>query len=148
MSFKNDSKQCAEFVYNFALDGGAVSTIVLSGKAGQAALPDGAIVTDVYMKVLTTCTSGGAATVAIGNSSDVDGYIEAQAVAGLTAGAMFSSQVNGGALLWDDTEDAGIAYLADSANERAVVISIAAAALTAGKLGVVVEYSLANFGHR
>jgi hypothetical protein len=46
--------------YDFAVDGGAVSTIALRSEDGQ--LPNGAVVMGGFVKVTTPLTSGGAGT--------------------------------------------------------------------------------------
>lgn len=142
LGFKNDRKQVMEYVYDFSTDGGAVSTISLSGKSGKAGIPDGSVVHRVHARVLTACTSGGSATVAWGNTSDTDGYSGAAiAVASLTANAVFN-ETRGGALLWDDTNDANLDYAVTStANTQDFSLTIGTAALTAGKIVFQVEFS-------
>lgn len=131
------------YIYDFAVDGGTVSTISLSAKDGAKELPAGAIVKTVYGVVLTAFTSGGSATLTWGNTSDIDGYSGATiAVASLTAGAVFNGWDNGAALLWDDTNDHAIYYRVNAANTLDFSVSIATAAMTAGKMEFVVEYYL------
>ncbi len=145
MPFKNDGLQIQKYVYDFSVDGGAVGTISLSGKSGYASLPDEAIVTLVVAKVVTACTSGGSATIAWGNTTDPDGYSgPTPAVAGFTAGALFDGKANAAALLWDDTNDEALLFNADSANDRDFSLTIATAALTAGKIEFAVHYYLAS----
>lgn len=142
-AFKNDGLQVQEYVYDFDVDGGAVSTISLSSKAGYQSLPDKAIVSEVVMYVETACTSGGSATIAWGNTTDPDGYSGATpAVADFSADAVKNGFDNGAALLWDDTNDHKIHFCANSANDRDFSITIATAALTAGKLRFSVAYYL------
>lgn len=141
MPFGNNGIQVQEYVYDFAVDGGAVSTISLSGKANKDPLPAGAIVMDCVMRVLTAFTSGGSATLAIGNTADDDGYLPAIAVASLTAGACFTAAQQAGALLWDNTNDANLAYgVTSTANTQDVAAKIATAAMTAGKAVICMEY--------
>lgn len=133
----------AEFVWDFDVDGGAASTIDLSGKNGKNLIPDNAIIKTVYAKVETACTSGGSATLAWGNTTDPDGYSgSAIAVASLTADAIFNGWDNGAALLWDDTNDHAIYFVANSANDQDFSCTIGTAAMTAGKVVFVVEYYL------
>lgn len=129
-----------EYIYDFAVDGGAVSTIPLSAKDGMPTLPIGAIVKRVIMKVLTTFTSGGAATLAWGNTTDPDGYSAAVAVASLTAGSVFNGYEETAALIWDDTDDQPIDFPVNVANDGVFSIDIAAAAMTAGKASFMVEF--------
>lgn len=122
--FKNEILS-QEYLYDFAVDGGAVSTIVLSDKVGYKALPAGALVTNVYAVVETACTSGGSATVSWGNA-DVDGYSgTAKAVAALVGDAAFAGD---GALVPSVVSDGDFS------------VAIAVAALTAGKVRFTVEY--------
>jgi len=61
------------FEYDFAVDGGAVSSIPLRAVGGDdAALPAGAIIDAVTVEVLTILGSGGAATVGITTEGAVD----------------------------------------------------------------------------
>lgn len=141
--FKNAGVHVQEYVYDFAVDGGAVSTISLSGKAGYQSLPDKAIVSEVIAYVETACTSGGSATIAWGNTTDPDGYSGATpAVAGFTADAVKNGIDNAAGILWDDANDHKIHFCANSANDRDFSITIATAALTAGKIRFLVAYYL------
>lgn len=145
--FRNDGMKTQEYVYDFATDGGAISTISLSGKAGAKLLPVGAIVKSVNARVLTACTSGGSATVAWGNTADPDGYSGvAIAVASLTANAVFNGAedaTNPSALLFNNTNDEMKPYAVTStANTQDFSVTIATAALTAGKISFTVEFLL------
>ncbi len=55
------------YVYDFAVHGGAISTITLAAQSGVAAntLPAGAVVVNAVIDVITILTSGGSATVAL-----------------------------------------------------------------------------------
>jgi len=136
MSVKNQVNSM-EYLYDFAADGGAIGSIALSSKNGRSLLPVGAIVSRVFAKVLTACTSGGLATVEWGPTADTDGYSGTPvAVAALTANALF----NGGktaALLFDT--DHAIIYNGSAAD---FIFKINTAALTAGKIAFMVEYYL------
>jgi len=120
--------QVARFVYNFAVSGGAVSNINLVGldNAADAYLPQGALVVGADMVVATTCTSGGSATIALGVNSAGD-LIAAEAVASFTSGAIVSL----------DTK-------AKASANAIPFISIAVAALTAGKINVYIQYIIAE----
>lgn len=104
-------------LYDFSVSGGAVSTIGLG-----VSLPANCIVTRLFTDVLTSFTSGGAATVAI----------EAGATVLLAATAF-----NAAALTGADAQSLTAVKLS-AASELEVVI--AAAALTAGKMRIFVEY--------
>lgn len=130
-----------EFVWDFAVDGGAVSTITLSGKNGKLPIPVGAIVKAVTARVVTACTSAGAATLSWGNGDDADGYSgTAIALGSLTENALFNGWDNGAALLWDDTNDHQIPLYIDDTTTGAFTATIGTAAMTAGKVVFVVEY--------
>lgn len=132
-----------EYVYDFSIDAGATGAIDLSGKATKNPIPVGAVVTAVRMKVLTTFTSGGSATLAWGNGDDPDGYSgTAIAVASLTANVLFNGWDNAAALVWDDTNDHQIEVNVADANDGKLEITIATAAMTAGKAVFLVEYLL------
>lgn len=136
--FKNAGIQVFEYMYDFDVDGGATGDIVLSSKPGRQAIPANAIVLDVHALVLTACTSGGSATVHWGNAGDRDGYSGTTvAVATLAAGYAHSGGKGAGALLWDDTNDVAKPYVPASA-DRPFSVSIATAALTAGKIAFMV----------
>lgn len=141
MGFKNDGVQVAEYVYDFAVDGGGTGEKVLSAKANKAPIPVGAIIKAVYLKVVTAFTSGGSATLAWGNGDDADGYSgSAIAVASLTDNALFNGFDNAAALLWDDTNDRPIPVNVADAADGKVSVTIGTAAMTAGKAIILVEY--------
>ena len=140
MAFSNE-KHVQEYVYDFAVDAGATGELNLETKANKSEIPVGAVITAVKAIVLTTCTSGGSATVAWGNETDEDGYSGAAiAVASLTAGAVFNGWDNAAALLWDDTNDHPIDLYVAAAADGEFKMTIATAALTAGKISFMVEY--------
>lgn len=139
MGFRNAGVQVQEYLYDFAEDGGATGAIALSSKAGYNPLPQGAIVLNVHLKVITAVT-GTSSTVAVGNTTDADGYMEAIAEATLVDEFVSSAGVQPGALLWDDTNDHLIPFLVNSANDAVFSITVGTANLTAGKLLFMVEY--------
>ena len=105
--------------YDFAVDGGAIGTFVT-----PLIIPRRMLLTapaGVY--VLTTCTSGGAATIAIRTSNPTT-LLAATAVASFTAGAFipFPSVVNA---------------IQSAFFDRTILIDIAGAPLTAGQFDVV-----------
>jgi len=138
MSFRNEL-HVQEYVYDFDVDGGLVSTIDLSAKAGYSPLPSGAIVKQVSLKVVTAVV-GSSSTVACGNTTDPNGYMEAIAEATLVDEYVTSGGGQAGALIWDDTNDHAIPFLVNSANDAVFSMDIAAGALTAGKVVFWVEY--------
>lgn len=135
-------KLTQEYIYDFSVDGGAQGAFDLSAKNNKSVLPSNAVVTSVWMKVLTTFTSGGSATLEWGNTTDPNGYSGATvAVASLTAGAVFNGWDNAAALIWDDTNDHAIFYsVGTTANNKDFSCTVATADMTAGKAVFVVEY--------
>lgn len=83
-SFPN-ATQIVKVIYDFALDGAMASPLdVIEAE-------DDIVILGFFAKVLTTCTSGGSATLAVGVSGgDVDVLMGDTAVAGLVANAFFA----------------------------------------------------------
>lgn len=115
----NAKMEVVEVTYDFAKDGGATGTLDIF-----TALQD-LVIHRVVAKVVAACTSGGSATVGMGKSGDASGLMAATAVASLTLGAVIDSHVGGYKL----------------ANAGVVQQTIGTAALTAGKITYVIEYS-------
>ncbi len=115
--------------YSFAVDGGAVSTIALMG---GTLIPSGATIVGGFVDVVTACTSGGAATIAVQVNAAND-ILTAVAVASWTTGVKnILPAFTSGALT------AGTMVRTTAARDISIVI--AAAALTAGRFKVVVFY--------
>lgn len=117
--------------YDFAVDGGAAGTIVLRGigiNGGE--IPSGSVITGGYIEVDTAVTSGGAATVAV--NSEGAGDLQAAAA---VSGAPWSS-TGRKAIVPVFTAATGVKTTA----RRQIAVTIAAAALTAGKFRVVAYY--------
>ena len=132
---KNE-KQLARFEYDFAVDGGAVSSIPL--RANISELSEGMIISDMYVFVEEALTSAGSGhTVTIGNT-DVDGFFaDINALAVANNSAIRVGEV-AGALMYDDTNDHLLAYRVGSDVSLDLVVGVEA--LTAGKLTVYVEF--------
>lgn len=113
--------------YSFAVDGGAVSTIALTG---ASVLPAGALILSAYIEVTTAPTSGGAATIAVQAESAGD----VQAAAAIS-GAPWSTT---GLKLSSARTRAAAPLKLTAASDISIVI--ATAALTAGEFRVYVEY--------
>ena len=143
MSVIKNKSHVQEYIYDFDVDGGTTGAIDLSAKAGYSPLPDNAIIKDVTMLV-ETAVAGTSSTVAVGNTTDPDGYMAAIAEATLVADYVTAAGVQAGALLWDDTNDHMIPFLCNSANDRVFSITIGTADLTAGKVRFMVEYLLSS----
>lgn len=119
--------------YDFAVDGGAVGSITLRSAPGDILgneIPAGSVITGGYIEVDTAFTSGGAATVAV-NSEGAGDLLAASAVSGApwsTTGRKSIIPASTGATAVKATA------------KRNLVITVATAALTAGKGRVVVFY--------
>lgn len=124
----NSGVQVAEFVYDYDVDGGATGFINLAAKLNSG-LPSGASIVRIHYYVETAFTSAGSATVAIGDVGSNNRY--------LTATAFDDSA-------YDDEKlaalSSGLPHQVASASAGKVGILIGTAALTAGKLHLLVEY--------
>jgi hypothetical protein len=119
--------------YSFAVDGGAVSTIALTG---ATFIPSGAIITGGFIEVTQALTSGGAATIAVQVNAAND-ITTAVAVASWTTGVKnILPAPTSGAL----TTSTAVKTTA----ARDISIVIATAALTAGAFKVVLYYTEAG----
>ncbi len=120
----------AKATYDFAVDGGAVSTITPAGPT----LPTKSIILGGTIDITTTLTSGGAATISVGTSagSSSASLKALTAVASWTAGQMAIVPIFTAATFLKLTA-AG-----------AITTSIAVAALTAGKFDVNLVYVVGN----
>jgi hypothetical protein len=125
----NNNVQVTEYVYDFSVSGGAIGFINLS-TALKKDLPVGVIIHRVDYYMDTAFTSGGAATVAIGNLSAPAVYLAATAF-------------NNGAFALGNVASVSIGlpdYLA-LVNEGKIGITVAGAALTGGKLKLLVHFT-------
>lgn len=120
----------AKAIYNFSVDGGAVSTITPSL---TDVIPDNAIIVGGTINSTTACTSGGAATIAVGTSagSSTTSLLGATAVASFSADARINSV-------------ATFAAPVKMTAQGAITLTVATAALTAGVVEVTLIYYVAN----
>jgi hypothetical protein len=138
--FKNDGISIQEYVYDFAVDGGATGAIDLSAKAGYAPLPDNAIVLEVYARVITAI-SGDSSTLTWGNTTSAAGYSGSAIAEGtLVQDYVTNGQSGDASLLWDGSNDHSIPFLCNSANDRDFSVTIGNNDLTAGKMVFMVKY--------
>jgi len=121
MYLHDEGHEVIKFEYDFANDTGAVAAY--NGFKAKQAM----VVHKAYMKVITTCTSGGSATVSVGQTGSVASLVAATAVASLTAGAVISG-----------VAATGIGGIKLAADDYALM-DIAVAALTAGKIEIYLE---------
>lgn len=119
-------KRVAIFEYDFAKDGGAIGDIALRG----GDIPNGALVDFGLIDVVKACTSGGAATLAVKLVAAED-ILAAEAVATFALNATLATVPVGTA-----------ATTVKTAARKVPVLSIAVAALTAGKFRIALEYTV------
>lgn len=116
--------------YDFAVSGGAISTIHLKDANGDTlSIPTNAVVLSAHVDVVTAPTSAGSATIAL----------KIQSAGDLKAATAFDNAYFGTGL-HATTLDGAAANMIKTTAARNVDIVIAAAALTAGKINVIVEY--------
>jgi len=116
----NVKKFVAKAVYDFAVDGGAASTIVPDN---SAIIPNNAVVIAANTCVTTACTSGGSATIAI-----TAGGLTVVAQQNFNHASLADEKVTLNDVGDKTTSSSGIGFL------------IATAALTAGVIECYVEY--------
>ena len=118
--------------YDFAIDGGAVSTITPSFDY-NAVLPNDAVIVGGTINATTACTSDGSATIAVGTSagSSTTSILIATAVASFTIDALINSAA---------TFAAPVKLTA----EGKITFTIAVAALSAGVIEVTLLYFVAE----
>jgi hypothetical protein len=114
--------------YDFAVDGGAVSTIAITS---GLPIPSGSVIVGGYVDVTTQLTSGGAATIACQVEAAND-ILTAVAVASWTVGRFNVLPAEASGALTAST------YRKTTA-DRNISIVIATAALTAGVFNVVLK---------
>lgn len=136
----NAGKQVLEYSYDVNIDGGTAATYVLSNNVGYSNVPVGCIVTSVTGFVKTAFASAGSATLEWGTNTDPNGWSGATiAVASLTIGSVWNGWDNGGALIFDDTNDHPIFHAIGTAANGQVESVVATATMTDGHLILLVE---------
>lgn len=123
-SVLNFTARCDSYLFDFDLDGGAVGDIDF-----ERLIPAGALVTAIYSDELTALTSGGSATVQL-KAGATD----------LTDALAFDTGFTG----QDSLALASSAEAIKVSSASAVSITIATAALTAGKVRFYVQYLMPN----
>jgi len=140
MGYPKNEEQELLYEYDFAKDGGEVGAISLRSIVNG--LKEGFIVREIEVRTKVAVTSGGSATLTLGNTSDPDGYLADFASSVGTVGDVVNSGSVAGALIWDDTNDHAVHYrIGSAANVQDLVLTIGTAALTAGKLEILVKGS-------
>jgi len=126
-SLIDGQKGSVRALYDFAVQGGSPSAHSLVDEEGNAVtLPDNAIVTNALIDVVTAPTSAGSATIAVG-------IVAADDLKAATAIASFTGLIDG---VPDNTAANAIKLSA----EGTLDMTIATAALTAGKFYAFVDY--------
>lgn len=144
MSYPRNEDFFLKYDYDFAVDGGAVSSISLSPKIN--ALAEGVIIKEVELRVIDAVTSGGTPTITLGNTGDVDGYMADVWALVQAAGAVVNGGEVAGDLIWDDTNDHSIFYRIDStANNQDLILAVGTAALTAGKMEIILRCGYSGY---
>lgn len=117
--------------YNFAVQGGAIGAIQLLGEDGKpVVIPNKAIVTKALVDVITAFTSGGSATVALGLNTTTD----------IKAATAIASYTGITACIPVETAATCVKMTAD----RTATMTVATAALTAGRVMVFIEYVMSE----
>ena len=115
------------FMYDFGTQGGATSAITMTDQDGNAqTLPDNALITSATWDVVTPLASGGSATVALGWTGTA---------AGIKAAADFDHASYVAA-----TQASSLAINGKMSSASSVLMTIATAALTAGKMYLYISY--------
>lgn len=120
--FKNDHVQVAEYEYDFAVDGGATGSFDLSAKANKADIPTGAVIVD-HCVVVQTALVGSGASAKIGTTNDDDEFLVLTEEPAAGISNAFGGEPN-----------------LVAAGDGDVVMALSGAALTAGKLKVLVSF--------
>jgi hypothetical protein len=130
MTYITQARARARAVYDFAVDGGAVSSITLRGDT----IPQGAVIENTLIHITTALTSGGSATVGLSSegAADLQAAVAYSGAPWSTTGSKHGSAT------------ATTAPITTTA-ARNVVAVIGTAALTAGKFEVIVTYSIPQF---
>lgn len=118
-----------KFTYDFAVLGGAASTIALT--AADGVLPNNYVIQNVFIDVVTGLTGGAGSTVALTTGQAANDLV----VATVAAGAPWSTAGIKATLVLLGT----IATLIKTTSTRSPAIVVAVTALTAGKFNVFFE---------
>ncbi len=116
------AKKIISAIYDFAVDGGAISTIGLG-----VFIPNNSVITNFFVKTNTTPTSAGAATISFGWTGDTDALMIVNAMGNFVATESLQGR---------DFADTPVEVTAN----RQVAIDIVTAALTAGVIIATVEF--------
>jgi len=123
------------WTYDFDVDGGAVSAITLNNLQADAKLIPVSLMIRGWVEVVTAPTSAGAARLTLGTAVDDNGFVTTVDPTAWSDGDIVSFA---GALVTNGTE-AVAPISVKNATAVALIATISAAALTAGKFNVHIE---------
>lgn len=121
--------------YDFAVNGGAISTITLAGGKGINKLPVNAVILGGTIDVTTALASGGSATISLGTTSG-------SSASSLKSATAVASWTGAGQLALTPVFTAGTMVKMTAAGS--ITATIAAAALTAGVFEVHLLYVVSS----
>lgn len=128
----NQKRGLIKAQYDFAVSGGAIGSYKLLDENGDnVILPIKAIITQVYIDIVTAFTStGGTGTIALSanSSGDLKAAVDADTLSGVVAGIPVGTA----------------ASMVKLTAERQILLEVATAALTAGKLNCFVEFAISD----
>lgn len=138
----NRTKNMLKFVYDFAVQGGAVGTVnLLDDQGNPAFLPVGAMITRSFLRTVTALTSGGSATIAFSAIAAGD-VLAAAAYTGFSGANVLVEGVSTGTAANMKGPVTSTAYTLNGSQGGNVTATIAVATLTAGKISGYIEYVL------
>jgi hypothetical protein len=139
MSFETNVPQVISYEYDFAVDGGAISSIALRPSVVNK-LKAGLVITDIYLHVETELASVSGSAI-VGTASNDDAFFKD--LVALAAGSYSAKNnvIGGDAMVSTVTADSGMATVVALAKElvaagAAPILKIGTGALTAGKFKI------------
>jgi hypothetical protein len=139
MSFETNVPQVISYQYDFAVDGGAISSINLRPNAVNK-LKTGLVITDVVIHIQTEVASA-TGTAKIGTASNDDGFFKNIVATPVGSYSAKNNTLGGDAMVSTVTADAGMASVVAIAKElvanaAAPILKIETGAVTAGKFKI------------
>lgn len=131
MTYQKYEELSIVYEYDFAVDGGAISSIALR-KNGVNGLEIGMVIEDIQVYVETAFDGAATPTATLGISGTTAGFL-ADFFGSASLNAVIRVGEVAGSLVWDDTNDHAISYRIATAGAAAPLLTVASQALTAGK---------------
>lgn len=128
MAFPKNQFLVQEYEYDYSVDGGATGVIDLSAKANKEELPTGAVRVSSHVIVQSALLGGAGASAKVGTTANDADYAANAAIASYSANALFN--------------DATAVVVGATSDD--CLLTISGAALTAGKLKVLVNFIVPN----